>query len=95
MQAGAAALALSAATIAAAQTNTVRVSFVGVEGRRAGLLRQMLRWDNVAIADMNETNLARAQKMVANSGLTTPEAYSRGERDFKRLCKRNDLDLVV
>jgi predicted dehydrogenase len=96
LQSGAAAMALSAT--AGAQVKTLRVGFVGVGGRGTGLLRQMLRMDNVtipAIADINERNLARAQKLVADAKLPRPEGYSRGERDFERLCERDDLDLVL
>lgn len=98
LQTGAAALALSAAKAKAAEAKTLRVGFVGVGGRGTSLLEQMLRMDNVAvpaIADISESNLARAQKMVSDTGLAKPEGYSRGERDFERLCDRSDLDLVL
>ena len=34
------------------------------------------------------------QKWVVAAGQSKPEGYSRGPTDFKRLCERDDLDLV-
>ncbi|MCW5979554.1 MAG: Gfo/Idh/MocA family oxidoreductase [Bryobacteraceae bacterium] len=93
-------LAVSAlATSASAQPmETVRVAFVGVGGRGTGLLRVVLKLPGVkvnALADINEANLARAQKVVTDAGQAKPEGYSRSETDFRRLCDRDDLDLVI
>lgn len=97
LQSGAAVMALSAAQ-AEAQVKTLRIGLVGVGGRGTDLLRQILRMDNIAvpaIADIDEQKVARARKMVADAKLPQPEGYSRGERDFERLCDRGDLDLVI
>ena len=91
-----AATATAAAQISADQP--IRVGFVGVGGRGSGLLRNLLKLEKVevvALCDINEENLTRAQSMVTEAGQTKPEGYSRGETDFRRLCDRNDLDLVI
>jgi predicted dehydrogenase len=94
----AAAASLSAAAAQAADDKPLRVGFVGVGGRGRGLLRNLLKLERVevpALCDINEENLARAQGMVAEAGQAKPEGYSRGETDFRRLCERADLDLVI
>jgi predicted dehydrogenase len=93
----AAAAGLSAAAAQSAEDKPIRVGFVGIGGRGRGLLRNLLKLKNVevlALGDINEENLARAQTMVSEAGQTKPEGYSRSETDFHRLCDRNDLDLV-
>jgi predicted dehydrogenase len=95
--AGAGVAALSSA-LAAEPLKTVRTGFVGVGGRGTGLMRQMLRIEGVqvlALCDINEANLARAQDAVQKAGQPKPEGYSRSETDWQRLVERKDLDLVV
>ncbi len=87
-----------AASAAAAPKKTMRIGFVGTGGRGTGLLRNALKLEGVqipALCDINEANLARAQDVVVKAGQPKPEGYSRSETDFRRLCERNDLDLVL
>jgi predicted dehydrogenase len=83
--------------VAAAERKTLRVGFVGTGGRGTSLLRILLRLgvQAPALCDINEANLARAQGVVVQTGQPKPEGYSRSETDFRRLCDRNDLDVVV
>jgi predicted dehydrogenase len=90
-------LAVTAAERTAKPMEKVRVGFVGVGGRGRGDLGNLLKQDAVevrAICDLVESKVVRAQKMVTDSGRPQPEPYSRGENDYKRLCARDDLDLV-
>jgi predicted dehydrogenase len=91
----AAAGSLSAAPPA---TKPLRIGFVGTGGRGTGLIQELLTLDSIsipALCDVNENNLARAQAVVQKAGLPKPEGYSKGEFDFRRLCDRDDLDLVI
>ena len=75
----------------------VRIGFVGVGGRGSGLVGELLKIEGVeirAVCDIVEGQVAAAQNMVAQAGQRKPEGYSRGETDFRRLCERDDLDLV-
>jgi predicted dehydrogenase len=82
---------------AAPPIETVRVGFVGVGHQGTNHVRIFLNLPNVeirAIADINPSNLARAQALATDAGRPRPDAYDRGPEDFRRLCERDDLDLV-
>ncbi len=75
----------------------VRVGFVGVGGMGSAHVRNFLKIDGVeikAVCDIVEDKVARIQSWCEEAGRPRPESYSRGERDFERLCDRGDLDLV-
>ncbi|MHB9029288.1 MAG: Gfo/Idh/MocA family protein [Candidatus Latescibacterota bacterium] len=89
------AAALQAGTVQGQQKNVVKVGVVGVGSRGSGLVGNLLDIPGVevaAIGDINTENLARAIKIVTDKGRPKPEGYSRGPRDFERLC---DLDAVI
>jgi len=91
---------LAAGTAAAwgAAPRPARVGSIGVGGRGTGLLRNLLRMDDVsiqAVCDINPQNLARAQALVEKTGRPKPEGYGNGEEDFRRLVARDDLDAVL
>ncbi len=95
--AGVGAAALSEG-FAAEPLKSVRVGFVGTGGRGTELLRNLLRLEGVrivALCDINEANLARAQDLVQKAGQPRPPGYSKSDTDWQRLCDRDDLDLVV
>ena len=75
----------------------VRVGYVGVGGMGSAHVENLLKIEGVeirAVCDIVEEKIARAQKMVADAGQKKPEGYSRGPLDFRRMCERDDLDLV-
>ena len=76
----------------------VRLGFIGVGGRGTGLLKTVLSMENVdipAICDINVDNLSRAKDLVEKAGMKTPDGYSKGEEDFRRMLLRDDLDAVI
>jgi len=100
LSAASAGLALAAAASAqktAAPLDVVRIGIVGAGGRGRGDLANFLKLEGVevpAVCDIVEDNAALAQKMVTDSGRPSPQLYTRGDTDYKRLCERDDLDLV-
>jgi predicted dehydrogenase len=48
----------------------------------------------LAVCDIIDDRVRRAQDMCVKAGKNRPEGFSRGEEDFKRLCQREDLDLI-
>jgi len=75
----------------------VRIGYVGVGGMGSNHVRNLLRIDGAelrAVCDIVEEKVARIQQWVVEAGQPKPEGYSRGKWDFKRMCDRDDLDLV-
>ncbi|MDX1741350.1 MAG: Gfo/Idh/MocA family oxidoreductase, partial [Rhodothermales bacterium] len=83
--------------LAAPPIETVRVGFVGVGGQGTSHVRNLLRIPGVeirAICDVVEDHALRSQRLVVDAGFEAPTLYTRGERDFERMCAEEDLDLV-
>jgi hypothetical protein len=75
----------------------VRIGFVGVGGQGASHVRNMLRVPGAritAVCDIAPERVALMQKVIVEAGQREPVGYSRGPRDFERLCATEDLDLV-
>jgi predicted dehydrogenase len=75
----------------------VRVGFVGVGVKGSEHVANLLRLDGMeltAVCDIREEACVQAQQMVEKLGKRKPTAYTRGERDFERMCETEDLDLV-
>lgn len=81
----------------APKLDRVRIGFVGVGGMGTHHVRTLLKIEGVemrAVCDIDEGHASRAQDIVESAGQPRPTAYTRGERDFERLCAEEDLDLV-
>jgi hypothetical protein len=77
---------------------TVRVGFVGVGGMGSAHVQNYLNIEGVevkAICDIVPEKVARAQKWVVAAGQPEPSGYSKGPRDFERMCATEELDLVM
>lgn len=75
----------------------VRVGFVGVGGMGTQHLENYLSLEGVevtAICDILEPHAERGRQKVVAAGQQPPRLYTRGERDFERMCAEEDLDLV-
>jgi predicted dehydrogenase len=93
----AAAEAQNAAPFAAAPIDTVRIGFVGIGGQGGGHVRNFLRIPNcriTAVCDIRPERTDWATKQIIDTGHPAPTAYTRGPRDFERLCETEQLDLV-
>jgi predicted dehydrogenase len=77
--------------------DVVRIGYVGVGGMGTAHVSNLLKIKGAeirAVCDIVEDKVRRAQDMVVKAGQAKPEGYSNGEIDFKRMCQREDLDLV-
>jgi predicted dehydrogenase len=75
----------------------VRIGMIGVGGMGTSHVRNFVRIEGceiVAVCDIDESRVDRAQNIVAEAGFKKPEGFSKGEYDYKRMCERNDIDLV-
>jgi len=81
-----------------ARETAVRFGFVGVGARGTGLLRTLLSLPDTqvpAVCDIVAERAEAAAALVERARGRRPEVYARGERDFERLCERDDLDAVL
>ena len=96
---GATVLALRTARRAyAASTRPVRLGVVGIGNRGFGLMRTAVAIPGVqisAIADLNQDNVSRAQKLIEATQARPAQVYSDGPQDFRKLVRRKDLDAVI
>ena len=81
-----------------APIDAVRVGFVGVGGMGSAHVESFLAIDGVevaAICDVVPEKVERMQALCVENGRRKPAGYSRGPRDFERMCETEDLDLVL
>ena len=89
--------ATQAAALATAPIETVRIGFVGVGLQGGSHVENFLKIPGcriTAVCDIREERTNWAQKAIAAAGHPEPRAYTRGPRDFERLCETEDVDLV-
>jgi predicted dehydrogenase len=102
--AGAAAPMVEAATtqkrdapFAAPPIELVRIGYVGIGGQGSAHVENLLKIDGcriTAVCDINPERTTWAVKAITEAGHPAPSVYTRGPRDFERLCAEEDLDLV-
>ncbi len=83
--------------LAAPPLDPVRIGFVGVGGMGTAHVRNLVRIEGcvvTAICDIRAEHAERAAALIDEAGHPRPALYTRGERDFERLCAEEDLDLV-
>ena len=76
---------------------SVRVGFVGVGVKGSEHVSNLLRLDGVelkAVCDIREEACVSARRQAEAMGKRPPTAYTRGDRDFERMCEAEELDLV-
>ncbi len=82
---------------AAPKLSTVRVGIIGMGNRGPGHMNLLRRLEGVeikALCDLRPERVEAAAKQLENSG-HTPVLYAGSENEWKKLCERPDLDLVV
>lgn len=75
----------------------VRIGFVGVGGQGMTHVENLLEIPGAeltAVCDILEHRVIAAQEKAVAKGFRKPVGYTRGPRDFERLCAEQDLDLV-
>ncbi|MEZ5315832.1 MAG: Gfo/Idh/MocA family oxidoreductase [Vicinamibacterales bacterium] len=97
--AGASGIQTSASTgfFAAPPIENVRIGFVGIGLQGGGHVQNLLKIPGcriTAVCDIREERTAWATRQITAAGHPAPTAYTRGPRDFERLCETEDLDLV-
>ena len=75
----------------------VRVGFIGIGMRGIGAVERFTYLDGVeivAISDMEQFNLDRAQRVLAGKGLPAATEYIGDENSWMAMCERDDIDLI-
>ncbi|MGW8316189.1 MAG: Gfo/Idh/MocA family protein [Bacteroidales bacterium] len=76
--------------------DTVHIAFIGIGSRGTSAVRRYTFLDGVkivALCDVVPENLENAQRILTESGLPPADTYS-GTEDWKKVCEREDVDLV-
>ena len=82
---------------AAPPIELVRIGYVGIGGMGSSHVRNLLKIPGcriTAVCDTRPERTAWASKAIVAAGHPAPAEYTRGPRDFERLCETEDLDLV-
>jgi Glycosyl hydrolase 109, C-terminal domain/Oxidoreductase family, NAD-binding Rossmann fold len=85
------------ATFKAAPIEMVRIGYVGIGGQGSGHVRNLLNIPGcriTAVCDVRPERTDWATKQITSAGHPAPAVYTRGPRDFERLCETEQLDLV-
>jgi len=86
-----------ASGFAAPPIETVRIGYVGVGGQGSSHVRNLLKIPGcriTAVCDIRPERTDWATKAITEKGDPAPAVYTKGPRDFERLCETEDLDLV-
>jgi predicted dehydrogenase len=89
--------AVEAAPLTAPPMETVRIGYVGIGGQGSGHVKNLLKIPGcriTAVCDVRPERTEWAAKAITAAGHPSPTAYTRGPRDFERLCETEALDLV-
>jgi predicted dehydrogenase len=81
----------------AEKISTVRIGIIGLGQRGPSHMRTMSRIDGVEIKALCDIRLAKAEsakKWLENSD-HNPDLYVGDENEWKKLCQRKDIDLVI
>ena len=74
----------------------VRIGFIGLGMRGSDAVLRMMAIEGteiIAICDLEPYNIQEVQKSIISTGRPAAAEYS-GEDGWKKLCERNDIDLV-
>ena len=87
----------SSPPFAAPAIDLVRIGYVGIGGMGSAHVNNLLKIPGcriTAVCDVNAERTTWAARAITGAGHPEPAAYTRGPRDFERLCAEEDLDLV-
>lgn len=83
--------------LTAPKLETVRVGFIGLGMRGPGAVYRYTHIPGVqivALCDLLPENVEKCQKTLKDAGLPEAAGYSGDENAWKKLCERDDIDLV-
>ena len=81
---------------AAPRLDTVRIGIIGIGGRGTAAVRRLIRIEGIeikALCDLVPEKVSAAIEMIKHTP-HKPDAYSGSPDIWKKLCERNDIDLI-
>src|SRR6267142_6608688 len=81
---------------AAPKIETVRIGFTGLGNRGPAAVNRMSKIDGVeikALCDLRPDKANGAKKLLENTS-HRPTVYTGNENEWKKVCERNDIDLI-
>lgn len=81
---------------AAPKIDTVRIGYIGMGNRGGGAIKRIVHLANVqvkGVADIVPEKAAAAKKQLVEAG-HSPESYSGSADSWKKMCNRDDIDLI-
>ncbi|HBR20151.1 MAG: hypothetical protein A2Y13_09285 [Planctomycetes bacterium GWC2_45_44] len=82
----------------AGDSKTINIGVIGTGARGRSLMEVLLLIPGVkvpALCDINQANLDKGAMIVKGYAGNTPEGYSKGPYDYRRMLERDDLDGVM
>ncbi|MEX0686361.1 MAG: Gfo/Idh/MocA family oxidoreductase [Balneolales bacterium] len=83
---------------AAPALETVRLGIIGLGSRGTGTMKRFTRIEGVeikALCDLIPEKVDSAVEWIKGSSSDNPASYSGNENEWKKLCERDDLDLII
>lgn len=81
---------------AASALDVVRIGVIGVGSRGFGTVRRLAKIEGVdikALCDLEPERVSAAIESISSYS-HNPDSYSGGEEEWKKLCERDDIDLI-
>jgi hypothetical protein len=81
---------------AAPKIDVVRIGYIGMGNRGGGAIKRIVHLASVqvkGVADILPEKANNAKKFLTDAG-HTPDAYSGSPDAWKKLCERDDIDLI-
>ncbi len=76
--------------------DVVRVGLTGIGNRGSGTVRRLASLEGVEIKAINDLEEERVNAAIESiSDTHSPDGYYRDENDWKRMCERDDIDLIA
>ncbi|MCK4919462.1 MAG: Gfo/Idh/MocA family oxidoreductase [Bacteroidales bacterium] len=76
--------------------DTVRIAFIGLGNRGSSAVYRYTFMEGVkivALCDLVPENVEKSQQTLLEKGLPKADGYT-GEEDWKKICERDDIDLI-
>lgn len=80
----------------APKLDTVRIGIIGIGNRGKGAVTRMNRIDGVSIKGLSDIIPSRVEDIKTKIDIKyhNPTSYTKNKDDWKKLCERNDIDLI-